>query len=317
MSINKLLINEPPLQALPSLAVALKSLDAAVILQQIHYWIIHPSAPEREGRRWHYATFPEWQLQFPWASLSTIKRLIAKMEKMNLLISKPFNEHKGDCTKWYTVNYEAVENLSISSRTYDPKPTAPPKVKMTLCSTQGFQEDTPSVKMTPPSGQNETCLRSKWNDVIKEKETTKEIIKDIKENKQKKDSARPQVADAVSLVFEHWQKVMNHPKAVLDKKRKRHLEEALAKYSVDELKQAIDGCASNEWYMGKNDRGTVFDAIHVIFKDSDKIEGFIRMAFVKPKPIPTKSDYHQNVNNAFANVMLELSCVGGLSHGAI
>ena len=136
-------------------------------------------------------------------------------------------------------------------------------------------------------------------------------------NNKKKDLCAVSGSDKVNEVFHHWQKVMNHPKAVLDKKRKRHLEEALAKYSVDELKQAIDGCASNEWYMGKNDRGTVFDAIHVIFKDSDKIEGFIRMAFVKPKPIPTKSDYHQNVSNAFANVMLELSCVGGLAHGAV
>jgi hypothetical protein len=121
----------------------------------------------------------------------------------------------------------------------------------------------------------------------------------------KKDICKVSGSDNVNEVFKHWQKVMNHPRAVLDKKRKRHLEEALATYSVDELKQAIDGCASNEWYMGKNDRGTVFDAIHIIFKDSDKIEGFIRMSNIKIKPTSSKADYRQAANSGFEQVFRE------------
>lgn len=203
----------------------------------------------------------------------------------------------------YTINTDKIMQLALELPAFKSLVTQPQEEDSSLPKRDKLER----TKGTNSSAQNRQTINN----------TSNNIFNNNKENKQKKDSARPQVADAVSLVFEYWRKIMNHPKAVLDKKRKRHLEEALAKYSVDELKQAIDGCASNEWYMGKNDRGTVFDAIHVIFKDSDKIEGFIRMAFVKPKPIPTKSDYHQNVSNAFANVMLELSCVGGLAHGAV
>lgn len=36
---SSLLINEAPLQVLPSLAVALKNINEAIMLQQIQYWL--------------------------------------------------------------------------------------------------------------------------------------------------------------------------------------------------------------------------------------------------------------------------------------
>ena len=36
---SSLLINEAPLQVLPSLAVALKNVHEAIILQQVQYWL--------------------------------------------------------------------------------------------------------------------------------------------------------------------------------------------------------------------------------------------------------------------------------------
>ena len=48
-----LLINEPPLQVLPSLAKKLNSVDKAIILQQMHYWLMK-STNVKEGHRWIY-----------------------------------------------------------------------------------------------------------------------------------------------------------------------------------------------------------------------------------------------------------------------
>jgi len=118
-------------------------------------------------------------------------------------------------------------------------------------------------------------------------------------------------------VFEHWQKVMNHPRAVLDAKRKRLIEGALKQYSVSELKQAIDGCASSAWHMGKNDRGMIYDSIPLIFRDSDKIEDFIRMSSVKIKPTQSKAEHHKAINNAFMSVLNDLSSGEGLLDVAI
>ncbi len=84
-----------------------------------------------------------------------------------------------------------------------------------------------------------------------------------------------QLAKNIKDLFTYWQKVMNHPKAKLDDKRKRFIKQALKSYSIEDLQRAIDGCASSSHHMGKNDNKTRYDAIDLIFRDADHIEGFI------------------------------------------
>lgn len=79
-------------------------------------------------------------------------------------------------------------------------------------------------------------------------------------------------------VFQHWQKVMGHSKAILDEKRFNVILKAMKNYSIDDLKKAIDGCANTPHNMGKNDSGQRYDGIHLIFKDADQIERFMRNA---------------------------------------
>lgn len=79
----------------------------------------------------------------------------------------------------------------------------------------------------------------------------------------------------VQEIFEHWQKVMNHPHAKLEPKRKGRITQALKHYTVEQLKQAIDGCASSDFHMGVNDQKKRYDSISLIFRDSEKIDQFI------------------------------------------
>jgi len=104
---SKLLINENPLLILPSLALKI-GLNEAILLQQIHYWLVS-SQHEWEGRKWIYNTYKQWQLQLPFLSESTIKRTIKSLEEKGYVISGNFNRHKMDKTKWYTINYEMLE----------------------------------------------------------------------------------------------------------------------------------------------------------------------------------------------------------------
>lgn len=91
--------------------------------------------------------------------------------------------------------------------------------------------------------------------------------------------AKPNRSGEISTVFEHWQTVFNHPQAKLDDKRKRYIRQALKSgYTVIQLKQAIDGCSRTPHNIGQNDRGQVYDGIHVIFRDADQIDRFIRNA---------------------------------------
>lgn len=92
------------------------------------------------------------------------------------------------------------------------------------------------------------------------------------------------VADTDSLagmneIFQHWQTVMNHPRAKFDTKRQRAIKNSLKLgYSISDLKQAIDGCANNPFNMGQNDRQQVYDYITLIFRDAEHIERFMSNA---------------------------------------
>lgn len=163
MSIGKLLIDDQPLQVLPSLAEAI-GLNEALVLQQIH-WLLLRSKNEFKGKSWVYNTYEEWQEKhFRFFSVSTIRRTIANLENLNLLISTTeFNQMKVDKTKWYSINYEALERLAITTA----------------------KNDSPSV-------QNEQSSCSNWadpsvqNEQTNNQENTQEIpTREIKKTTQK------------------------------------------------------------------------------------------------------------------------------------
>src|SRR5699024_5856084 len=85
VGMSNLLINEPPLQVLPSLAKAI-GLNEAIMLQQVHYWLHHAKV-KHDGRMWIYKTLDQWHEQdFSFWSLDTIKRTISNLRKMKLLL---------------------------------------------------------------------------------------------------------------------------------------------------------------------------------------------------------------------------------------
>ena len=75
---SQLLINEPPLQVLPTLARII-GLNEAIVLQQVHYWL-HPQFNKSFFRdcHWVYNTYVNWHKQFPFFSERTLRRTFAK-----------------------------------------------------------------------------------------------------------------------------------------------------------------------------------------------------------------------------------------------
>lgn len=121
---NSLLISEPPLQVIPSLAVALKSVDKAIILQQIHYWLQRSKNIE-DGHHWVFNTVREWHQQFPWLAEKTVQRYLKDLCDKGLLITGNFNKANFDRTKWYRINYEALDKLANSKGTDGPNGKEP------------------------------------------------------------------------------------------------------------------------------------------------------------------------------------------------
>jgi hypothetical protein len=75
-------------------------------------------------------------------------------------------------------------------------------------------------------------------------------------------------------VWEHWRRVMNHPKAVCTPDRRKLIQRWLPVYGVERLQAAISGCAKSRWHMGDNDRGKRYDALELILRDARHIEDF-------------------------------------------
>ncbi len=107
---------------------------------------------------------------------------------------------------------------------------------------------------------------------------------------------RPPIADSVLLIFEHWQKVMEHPQAKLDSERRTLIQRALKLgYSKDELCRAITGCSLTPHNRGENDRNERYDGLHIIFGSSEKIERFMRH-YENPPKSKTAAEKHTESN---------------------
>lgn len=154
---NKLLIDDYPIQVLPRLAEEI-GLNEAIIIQQIHYWLNRSGKPI-ENKRWIYNTYDEWQKQFPFWSVSTVKRTLNNLKKQGLLITGNYNKAGFDKTVWYTIDYDLLN------------------------------------RMNQRLGQNDPTRRSKWTDglgqneptnTIDYTETTTETTKDTSSTQSKK-----------------------------------------------------------------------------------------------------------------------------------
>lgn len=110
---SPLLINESPLQVLPSLAVALGNVNEAIILQQIQYWLRNPKSGRigEDGRKYVRDTFDEWQAQFPWLTTRSIKNLINDLKKREIVLTTNLNKSSFDRTQWYSIDYEKLNQF--------------------------------------------------------------------------------------------------------------------------------------------------------------------------------------------------------------
>lgn len=113
---SHLLLDQRPLVILPELAKDV-GLNEAVVLQQVHYWVgINAEAGRnfREGYYWTFNSYRQWQVQFPFWSLATVRRTMASLEASGHLITGAFNKMAGDRSKWYRIDYGRL-GVSIPS----------------------------------------------------------------------------------------------------------------------------------------------------------------------------------------------------------
>lgn len=87
----------------------------------------------------------------------------------------------------------------------------------------------------------------------------------------------------VAAVVAHYQTY--HEKSRPGKKERGKILERLRDgFSVDDLKLAIDGCHVSPWHCGQNERGTLYQSLELIVRDSSKVTTFIEHASTRGDP---------------------------------
>lgn len=162
-----ILFNKEPLTINRELA-ELIGLNEAIILQQMHFWL-EGRRNYIDGKYWVYNSITEWKKQFTFFSESTIRRTLEKLNQLGLLFIAEHNRDRRDRTKWYSINYdslnELVKNASVQNEQMQ-------LVKMDNCT---------SSNCTSAVGQNEQTITKEYY-----KEYTKNSTENIEESKSQK-----------------------------------------------------------------------------------------------------------------------------------
>lgn len=109
---SRLLIDEQPI-VLPPTLIKILGFEKATVLQQIHWMLQLPnSGVEHEGYHWVWGTYDEWcEQRFVFWESRTLRKWISRLEDMGLLISERIRASQHDQTKYYRIDYDALNEL--------------------------------------------------------------------------------------------------------------------------------------------------------------------------------------------------------------
>lgn len=257
---SHLLISEPPLQVLPSLACRI-GLHEAMVLQQVHYLTLRPS--NRDG--WVTKTHEEWGDIFPFFKRRTIERAFANLRQIGLLMTEPVPGAAGRRSR-VKVDHDVLDAMTALRDEDDVWPGKsirqsgglnPPDWRVQSANLAG------SIRQ---SGGSRLCKGT-------ERKQQEELQDDASHR-----HATPSLDDKIEIVFQAWQTATGNTGAVLDANRRRQIAKALkSRPPGEDLADCVDavkGWRHSAYHAGKNDEGVPVNKLSVLLRDADQIETF-------------------------------------------
>lgn len=132
-----------PLIASPTLAKAY-GVAAATFLQKLHYCLEKSDAQVHKGKKYWFHSYEQWQQTLGIYSVSTIKRIVAKLKQAEILVIKKLSKNKWLQTNFYSINYKKLKQL------IQPNTQAQPQSSVQMTNTTGTKPErsTNAVKDT-------------------------------------------------------------------------------------------------------------------------------------------------------------------------
>lgn len=115
MDYRELFLNKDDIVMAHTKLAEMIGLEESIAVNKIWYWVDYYRNREDhtfDGKIWVYNSYEHWKSDnFPFWSISKIKRLFTKLEKDGIIISGAFNKKDWDRTKWYTVNFTRLQDM--------------------------------------------------------------------------------------------------------------------------------------------------------------------------------------------------------------
>lgn len=112
-NMNSVLFDEFPILVDRVLAEKI-GLNEAIVIQQLHYWIMQNKRQNKnfyDGRYWTFNSFEKWHREnFYFWSVRTLTRIFKKLEEEGILLVGNYNKRGYDRTKWYSINYDKLHS---------------------------------------------------------------------------------------------------------------------------------------------------------------------------------------------------------------
>ncbi|MEN8237147.1 MAG: DnaA N-terminal domain-containing protein [Pseudomonadota bacterium] len=262
---SKLISSSATLLIFPELAQKV-GLNAAIVLQQVHYWL-NPKVNSNliQGKYWVYNTYEQWQRQFSFWSLKTIRRIINELEEQELLIS--FIKRNPTPIKYYSINYEVLRSMGIT----------PNHFTATRQATAGQSDQVNVSSTTCPAGQSDQEHLVKMTRIYnKDTKTTTKItnpppppppslaptvaskLPEIKAGDKKQEDEEEDFQNIIQVWNEEIQSKLNRPKVSLDHTRRKKLGELLQNVFSNDVAQWNSYCkqiGNCRFLLGENSSG--------------------------------------------------------------
>jgi len=103
-----LLLPEEDTRCVQPAVAARFGLNAALLLQQLHWRLRKPSHIVA-GVPWYEASYADWHRRdLPFLCAKTIERTARRLERLGVITAKCLNRNKYDRTRWYTINADML-----------------------------------------------------------------------------------------------------------------------------------------------------------------------------------------------------------------
>ncbi len=268
---GKLLFDEAPLTVNVLLATKI-GIDAAIVLQQVHYWVEvnrKKNSNFHEGYYWTYNTIKDWNKCFPFYGERTIQRIFKKLKDLGLLKVGNFNKAKFDKTSWYTIDYDVLYELVEEKQ--DMK--SPSRQNDVIEETESVDEGDKVAESIRQNGvkEHDKVAESMRQNGVKEHDKMAEPIPEINteitteintktttETTNNRQSeivcASGEAPSSILSIIERWNSNIYLPKLVKltpSTSRYKMLKTRIKEYGLEGIFQAIDNIAQSDFLQGK------------------------------------------------------------------